>query len=84
MVDLTALLVSRTMIATPPPLRKKLRTAKLSGLRGHSPPKTRSNSVKPLTVFGSFSGPHRVGPRKAVIEVATPVIARTPLGISVT
>jgi hypothetical protein len=72
------------MMAIPPPLRKKLRTAKLRGLRGHSPPKMRSKSVNPFTTFGSFSGPQRVGPRKAVIEVGTPVIVRTPLGISVT
>ena len=31
---------------------------------------------------GSFSGPRRVRPTKAVIEVATPTMVRTPLGIS--
>jgi hypothetical protein len=33
-------------------------------------------------VTGSLSGPRLVRPTKAVIEVATPVMVRTPLGIS--
>jgi hypothetical protein len=48
-------------------LRKKPRTVKPSVLSSHSPPNFRSKSVKPL---------------KAVIEVATAVIARTQLGSS--
>jgi hypothetical protein len=33
-------------------------------------------------VVGSLTGPRAARPRKAVMEVATPVIVRTPLGIS--
>jgi len=37
-----------------------------------------------LIVTGVFVGPRSARPMNAVIEVATPVIVRTPLGISST
>ncbi len=47
-----------------------------------SPPNRRSNSAKPLMSTGSSVGPLTALPMKAVIDVATPVIVRTPLGTS--
>jgi hypothetical protein len=72
------------MIAWLPPLLKKSKTAKPSLLSFHRPPKMRSKSPNPLMVTGLFTGPFRARPMKAVMEVATPVIVRTPLGISST
>ena len=70
------------MIAWPPPFWKKSRTANPSELRPQSPPKRRSKSAKLVIVTGSSTGPRAARPMKAVIEVATPVTARTPLGTS--
>ena len=72
----------RTMIAVPPPLRKKSRTAKPSLLGRQRPPNTRSKSPKLVTVIGSSTGPRGAAPTKAVIDVATPTMVRTPLGTS--
>jgi hypothetical protein len=51
-------------------------------LQAQRPPNTRSKSLKLLIVTGSSVGPRWARPMNAVIEVATPVIVRTPLGIS--
>ena len=73
--------MSRTMVAWVPPFRKKSCTAKLMGLLIHRPPNVRSKSLKLLTVVGVLTGPRNARPTKAVMKVATPVMARTPLGI---
>jgi hypothetical protein len=69
------------MIAWVPPF-KKSRTVKPRLLFSQSPPKVRSKSPKLLRVIGSLTGPRRARPRNALTDVATPVMARTPLGIS--
>jgi hypothetical protein len=51
-------------------------------LPGHSPPNVRSKSPKLLIVIAPSVGPRKARPVKAVIDVATPVMVRTPLGIS--
>jgi hypothetical protein len=51
-------------------------------LSTQSPPNVRSKSPKLLMVAGSFTRPRSARPMNAVIDVATPVIVRTPLGIS--
>src|SRR5215813_99194 len=48
----------------------------------HSPPNLRSKSPKFVISTGSLMGPMRARPTNAAIDVATPVIVRTPLGIS--
>ena len=45
-------------------------------------PKVRSKSPNPLTIVASSSGPRGARPMNAAIDVATPVMVRTPLGIS--
>jgi hypothetical protein len=42
----------------------------------------RSKSPKLKIVVGSLTGPREARPRNAVMEVATPVMVRTPLAIS--
>src|SRR2546425_13229793 len=65
-----------------PPLMKKSRTAKPRGLSTHRPPNSFSKSPKLLIVAAPFVDPRRARPMNAVIEVATAVMVRTPLGIS--
>src|SRR6476646_2660008 len=72
------------MTAWLPPFRKKSRTAKPSALGSHSPPNVFSKSLNELIVTAPFTGPRRARPMNAVIDVATPVIVLTPLGISST
>ena len=77
-------LYRRTTMATLPPLAKKSRTAYPRGIAAFSPPKVRSKSPKLVNVTAWSTGPRTALPRKAVIDVATPVIVRTPLGSSST
>ena len=74
----------RTTTAIEPPLRKKSRTEKPSAESFQSPPYSRSKSAKLVTVTGRSVAPRAARPTKAVTEVATPVIVRTPLGTSST
>jgi hypothetical protein len=67
-----------------PPLTKKSRTAYPSVMVRARPPKTRSKSAKLVMVTARFTGPREALPMNAVIDVATPVMVRTPLGISST
>ena len=68
----------RTTSAWPPPLAKKSSTAYDIGPSDHRPPKRRPNSPKLLQIVGCSTAPRAARPTKAVIEVATPVIVRTP------
>jgi hypothetical protein len=70
---------TRTTIAWLPPFRKKSRTANPRDCPIARPPKVLSKSAKPSTVNGVSRGPRDVRPTNAAIEVATPVMVRTPL-----
>ena len=74
--------------ASDPPFRNKWYTAKDMGPSLHSPPKMRSYAAKLQMRTGLSAsvdtGPRRARPTNAVIDVATPVIVRAPLGTSST
>jgi hypothetical protein len=72
------------MTAWLPPLAKKCETAYPSSDWSQSPPQVRSKSAHVKQVIGRVVDPRMVRPTKAVTEVATPVIVRTPLGSSST
>ena len=74
--------VTRTITASLPPFWKYWRTAKLIRLSTHSPPKMRAYSGKLWISTASSTGPLRARPTKAVVDVLTPTIGRTPLGNS--
>jgi hypothetical protein len=63
-------------------LRKYCWTAKLIGLESNKPPKILSYSPKLAIWVGVSTGPFSARPTNAVVDVETPVIVRTPLGIS--
>jgi hypothetical protein len=72
------------MMAWLPPFRKKSCTAKPTLCPIASPPNVLWKSAKPFIVSGVLTGPREVRPTNAAMDVATPVIVRTPLLISST
>ncbi len=67
-----------------PPLAKNSRTLWLRSLSGTAAPKVREKSARLRQRTAVFIGPLAVRPRKAAMEVATPVMVWTPLGTSTT
>ena len=81
-VQVAASFATRTTSMSLPPFWKHCSAAKVIGASSHRLPNTRSNSAKLNTRTGRSTGPRRVRPTIAVIDVATPLIVRTPLGTS--